>query len=248
MFIKSLLFTTTFSHLVFNTPETWGISDSIALEQPMDIFTSNFVCAGKSPEQSQGVITLVAGQSYDFQTICGERDLNAAGCSVYDWHAGENASDNSGCVLGVAYNDYNDLTNHKFMTYESTCPLRGNPVKFNIPIDTPPCEKCVCSWGWAPSRQYSSPAQFYHNCFYCNIISSSSKTPNDMKKYEFINSAVSQYKDITYNLFFSSIETTTETTTEIEHCKETETAFLENKNLKKNSKKNRKNKIKQRHH
>lgn len=207
MIVLALLFSSSFSHLVFNTPETWGISNSVSLEQPMDSSTFDFVCAGKSPETTQGVITLVAGQSYNFQTICGELDTSAQGCLVGDWHAGSNANDNSGCVLGVAYSDYTLPQNHKFMTYQSQCPLRDTPVSFNIPLDTPACEKCVCSWGWIPSRDYSSPAQFYHNCFYCNIVSSSIKTPDDMTNYEFINSAVSQYKDITYNIFFSGVET-----------------------------------------
>ncbi len=72
-------------HLVIDRAGVWGIDDSIALEQPLDASTQNWICGGKAPDSSQ-VISMVAGQTYSFRTVCGELNLNAPGCLKGDWH------------------------------------------------------------------------------------------------------------------------------------------------------------------
>lgn len=206
-----------FSHLILNRPEVWGIQESIALEEPLDGTTSNWICAGKTPD-SDAIINLVAGSTYNFETICGEKSLTASGCLIGDWHTGYSLNDYSGCALGVTYSDYMDDSSHKYISYTEVCPLRGRPTQFTISKNVENCSRCVCSWVWAPSREYSSPAQFYHNCFYCSITGGEG-TQNNMKQLDFINVRGSQYSDVTYNdinritNLLSTLYTTTPSTT-----------------------------------
>jgi hypothetical protein len=183
-------------HLVLNRPEVWGLSTE--LENPLDINTVNPMCGGRTPSEN-GIVTLQAGNVYNMETICGERDLNGQGCLVGDWHSGGNADDYSGCALGVTYNDYNDMGSYKYISYTKDCPKRGINTQFEISKNVKNCDKCVCSWSWAPSRKYSSPGQFYHNCFYCKIVGGNNGSENNMRNLDFINIKNAQYTDRTYN-------------------------------------------------
>jgi flagellar motor protein MotB len=183
-------------HLILNIPEVWGIDDGTSLEQPLDTSTANPVCAGRSPENN-GVVNFEAGQTYDFDVSCGEKDINSGGCLVGDWHSGDPATDYSGCALGVNYDGYESQDNYKYISYSKDCGKRGEPTSFTITTNIQDCERCVCSWSWAPSRQYSSPGQFYHNCFYCSI--SGGKMNATMRPLDFINVRGAQYQDATYN-------------------------------------------------
>jgi hypothetical protein len=185
---------------VFYRPETWGINDAISLEQPLSVNTPNYICAGKQPLSKSKVITLYAGKTYSFRTICGELNVNAPGCLNGDWHTGDSATDFSGCVLAAAYSNYKNPSNHKLISYSSTCPKKYGMNNFKIGKKIQNCEGCVCSWAWAPSIDYSTP-QFYHNCFYCNIrggIGTSSK----MKTLPFINVPNAKYQSTTFNKLF----------------------------------------------
>jgi hypothetical protein len=203
------------SHLILNEPQVWGVNDGIALEQPLDQNTQNWMCAGKQPD-TNSVINLVAGQTYSFQTICGEQNINAPGCLIGDWHTGNNNDDYSGCALSVSYSDYTNPDNHKYISYSQDCPKRQTDTTFIISPNVQNCERCVCSWGWAPSRDYSSPAQFYHNCFYCSISGGNNAT---MKQFDFINVRDASYTDRTYNdivnpdEIYSSVSSTPSTST-----------------------------------
>jgi hypothetical protein len=184
-------------HLILKHPNVWGVKDSYSLEQPLDNTNNNWICAGRNPDNNN-IIELTAGRSYDFNISCGEKDLNAPGCLVGDWHAGNNVDDYAGCVLGVNYNNYKNASNYFYMSHSKECAKRESPSSFYISRNVRNCEKCVCSWAWAPSRKYSSPAQFYHNCFYCKITNGIG-TRKTMKKHEFINVKNSRYNDVTYN-------------------------------------------------
>jgi hypothetical protein len=185
------------SHLIFDRPEVWGIENPILLEQPLDETTDPWVCAG-NPPRNNGVITLQAGRTYNFSIICGERDLNSPGCLVGDWHAGENVDQYSGCVLSANYIDYANPDEYYYISHSRECGKRGSPSSFTVSRNIQNCTNCVCSWSWAPTRQFSSPGQFYHNCFYCNIVSGAGSKRN-MKQQDFINVKGSAYKDTTYN-------------------------------------------------
>jgi len=185
-----------YGHLILNIPEVWGIDDGTSLEQPLDTSTANPVCAGRSPENN-GVVNFEAGQTYEFDVSCGEKDINSGGCLVGDWHSGDPATDYSGCALGISYDGHESQDNYKYISYSKDCGKRGEPSSFTITTNVEDCERCVCSWSWAPSRQYSSPGQFYHNCFYCSI--SGGKMNATMRPLDFINIRGAQYQDATYN-------------------------------------------------
>jgi flagellar motor protein MotB len=185
-----------YGHLILNIPEVWGIDDGTSLEQPLDTSTANPVCAGRSPENN-GVVNFDAGQTYEFDVSCGEKDINSGGCLVGDWHSGDPATDYSGCALGINYDGHESQDNYKYISYSKDCGKRGEPSSFTITTNVQDCERCVCSWSWAPSRQYSSPGQFYHNCFYCSI--SGGKMNATMRPLDFINIRGAQYQDATYN-------------------------------------------------
>lgn len=185
-----------YGHLILNIPEVWGIDDGTSLEQPLDTSTANPLCAGRSPENN-GVVNFEAGQTYDFDVSCGEKDINSGGCLVGDWHSGDPPTDYSGCALGVSYDGYESQDNYKYISYSKDCGKRGEPTSFTISTNVQDCERCICSWSWAPSRQYSSPGQFYHNCFYCSI--SGGKMNATMRPLDFINIRGAQYQDATYN-------------------------------------------------
>jgi hypothetical protein len=185
-----------YGHLILNIPEVWGIDDGTSLEQPLDTTTVNPICAGRSPENN-GIVNFEAGQTYEFDVSCGEKDINSGGCLIGDWHSGEPATDYSGCALGVNYDGYESQDNYKYISYSKDCGKRGEPSSFTITTNIQDCERCVCSWSWAPSRQYSSPGQFYHNCFYCSI--SGGKMNATMRPLDFINVRGAQYQDATYN-------------------------------------------------
>jgi hypothetical protein len=68
-------------HLVLNRPEVWGLTTD--LENPLDINTDNPICGGRNPSEN-GIVTFVAGNTYNMETICGERDLNGQGCLIGD--------------------------------------------------------------------------------------------------------------------------------------------------------------------
>lgn len=182
-------------HLILNEPQVWGVNDGVSLEQPLDQSTQNWICAGKQPD-TNSVVNLVAGNTYSFQTICGEQDVNAPGCLIGDWHTGDDNSDYSGCALAVSYSDYKNPSNHQYLSYTHDCPKRGVDTTFVVSPNVQNCERCVCSWAWAPSRDYSSPPQFYHNCFYCSISGGNNAT---MKQFDFINVPNAAYVDKTYN-------------------------------------------------
>lgn len=186
------------AHLVLNIPQVWGISDSVSLEQPLDATTQNYVCAGRTPPSNAGVVQLVAGRSYSFNTVCGEINLGTDGCLTGDWHTGNSLTDYSGCALSVSYSDYRTPANHKYISYTQECPKYDTPTSFRISENVENCERCVCSWAWAPSRDFSSPGQFYHNCFYCSI-SGGRGNRTSMRTLDFINVNNAGYNDITYN-------------------------------------------------
>lgn len=188
---------TVLCHLVFNRPETWGIND-VSLEQPLDVNTENPLCAGRVPENN-GIIHFVAGETYYFDLICGEKDLNAIGCLTGDWHSGSMNNDYAGCALSVNYNDYRIQNDYKYMSYSQDCAKRGDVTGFVISKNIQNCDRCVCSWSWAPSRKYSSPGQFYHNCFYCSISGGIDNNNVIMRSLDFINIRGSIFSDITYN-------------------------------------------------
>ncbi len=185
------------SHLILNIPQVWGISDGISLEQPLDTSVNNWMCRGKVPENN-GVVNFVAGQTYQFGTVCGEKDSNAPGCLNGDWHTGMSQNDYSGCGLSVSYSNYQNPANHKYISYSRECPKSNTPTLFTISENVENCENCICSWGWAPSRMHSSPGQFYHNCFFCSITGGrgSQKT---MKQFDFFNVRAANHFDLTYN-------------------------------------------------
>jgi hypothetical protein len=183
------------AHLILNTPQVWGINDGTSLEEPLDTTTSNPMCAGKSPENN-GVINFVAGKSYNFDITCGEKNINAPGCLIGDWHSGNNANDYPGCALSVSYNGYNSQDNFKYISYSEECGKRGTHTSFIISKNIKNCENCICSWSLAPSRDYSSPGQFYHNCFYCSISGGTSNST--MRTLDFINIKGAKYRDTTY--------------------------------------------------
>lgn len=194
MLIAIFLFALAECHIVLNIPEVWGISDAVDLETPLDKTTQNWICAGKSPD-NQNVVQLVAGNTYSWQTICGELDLQADGCLVGDWHTGDNANDYSGCALGISYSDYTNPLNHKYLSHSKDCPKRGVNTQFTILSNVKNCDKCVCSFAWAPSIDYSTP-QFYHNCFYCSITGGSNAL---LRHLDFINVNGAEFSETTYN-------------------------------------------------
>jgi hypothetical protein len=185
------------SHLILNIPQVWGISDGISLEQPLDISVENWMCAGKAPENN-GVFNFVAGRTYQFNTVCGEKNPNAPGCLIGDWHTGTMQNDYSGCGLSVSYSNYRNPANHKYISYSRECPKSNTPTSFTISENVENCENCICSWGWAPSRMHSSPGQFYHNCFYCSITGGRG-SQSTMKQFDFFNVRGAQHFDLTYN-------------------------------------------------
>jgi hypothetical protein len=185
------------SHLILDIPQVWGIRDGISLEQPLDTSVSNWMCAGKAPENN-GVVNFVAGQTYQFNTVCGEKDPNAPGCLIGDWHTGPLQNDYSGCGLSISYSDYRNPANHKYISYSRECPKSNTPTSFTISENVENCENCICSWGWAPSRMHSSPGQFYHNCFYCSITGGRG-SQSSMKQFDFFNVRDAQHFDLTYN-------------------------------------------------
>ncbi len=189
-----IFYTPVLSHLIFNQPQVWGINNGLSLEQPLDQLTPNWMCAGRNPD-TNNVINFVAGNTYSFQTICGEKNLNAPGCLIGDWHTGNNNNDYSGCALSISYSDYKNPNNHMYLSYSRDCPKRGVDTTFVISSTVRNCDLCVCSWAWAPSRKYSSPAQFYHNCFYCSVTGGG----NNLVKFDFINVPNAAYTDVTYN-------------------------------------------------
>lgn len=202
MFSSTIVFTlasipSVLCHLILNEPQVWGVSDGIALEQPLDGSTQNWMCAGQQPDTT-AIINFVAGQSYNLQTICGEQDLDAPGCLVGDWHTGNSANDYSGCALSISYDDYTNPDNHRYLSYSQECPKRDTDTTFVISRNVQNCERCVCSWAWAPSRDYSSPAQYYHNCFYCSISGGSDGNAT-MRQFDFINVPGAAFTDATYN-------------------------------------------------
>lgn len=217
LFISLLTLSKTYAHLIFNSPETWGIND-VSLEQPLDINTENPLCAGRAPD-NDGIIRLVAGETYYFDIRCGEKDLNAIGCLTGDWHSGEMNNDYAGCALGINYNDYRLQNEYKYISYSRDCAKRGDVSTFVISKNVQNCDRCVCSWSWAPSRKYSSPGQFYHNCFYCSITGGNNAS---MRQLDFINVKGTSLIDTTYNdinpiniynNFTTSFPTTTSITT-----------------------------------
>lgn len=204
MFLSIVLFffQTTLCHLVLNIPQVWGIEDSVSLEYPIDNTNTNPICSGRSPNNDppnpEDIVNIVAGNTYSYQIICGELELDAPGCLVGDWHAGDDVNDFSGCGLSVSYNDHTNLSDHKYISYSPNCARRGQDTLFRIAQDIQNCELCVCSWSWAPSRMYSSPGQFYSNCFYCSITNGIG-SESYMKNFDFINIQGGQHEDITYN-------------------------------------------------
>jgi hypothetical protein len=195
--ILYLNFLTSNCHLILDIPQTWGIRNGIALEQPLDTSTSNWICGGQSPENN-GIMKLVAGQTYEFSTICGEKNTNDPWCLKGDWHSGNSQNDYSGCGLSVSYTNYQNPDSHKYISYTRDCPKSNTLTSFKISENVENCENCVCSWGWAPSRAYSSPGQFYHNCFYCSI-SGGKGNQMSMKQFDFFNVRGAKYTDLTYN-------------------------------------------------
>lgn len=184
-------------HLVLNIPEVWGILDAGSLETPLDATTDNWVCAGQSPGNS-GIVELVAGNTYSYDVICGELDPSEPGCLDGDWHTGNNQDDYSGCALSVNYDDYSDPDSYKYISVAKDCPRAGSKTDFYISKQIQDCDDCVCSWTWAPSRKYSSPAQFYQNCFLCTITGGTG-SKESMKKLDIINVQGANYNDIVYN-------------------------------------------------
>ena len=163
----------------------------------MDITTNNPICAGITPQEN-GIIEFKAGETYNFDISCGERDLNAPGCLIGDWHSGNNLDDYSGCALSVNYGDYKNMNEYYYISYSKDCAKRGEATSFKIANNIKNCDKCICSWSWAPSRMYSSPGQFYHNCFYCSI-SGGTNSSSTMRNLDFINIKNTNNIDTTYN-------------------------------------------------
>jgi hypothetical protein len=185
----------TFGHLILNIPQVWGVSDGITLEEPLDESTTNWVCAGRMPD-TESPVSFVAGREYTLPLICGEKDFNATWCLPGDWHTGNGTTqDFAGCAMAITYDDYKNPLNYKYLAYTEQCPVRGANTRFIISPNAQNCERCVCSWAWAPSRDYSSPAQFYHNCFYCSITGGLNVP---MKPFDFINVNGAQYVNKTY--------------------------------------------------
>lgn len=188
-------------HLILNEQFVWGIDNGESLEQPLDMTTNNWICAGKSPEEN-GVVTLEAGKTYQYSTTCGEKNVNADGCLISDWHSTDNVDDFSGCVLGVSYSDYTNKNNWKYISYQKNCAKRNQKNSFTIANNVESITKGICSWAWIPSINYASP-QMYMNCFYCNIIGNGNK--NTMKQMEFSNVPGAQYSEKVYNDFMSDL-------------------------------------------
>ena len=194
-------------HLIFNRPEVWGSDNSIQLEQPLEAGNSNWQCAGNMPENN-GIITFTAGSTYDIEIICGEKDYTAPGCWDTDWHSGPMYNQYSGCVLGVNYNNnYRNTDDYFYLSHSRECAKYQEPTAFQIPQNVENCNNCICSWAWAPSLDYSSP-QFYHNCFYCNIVGGTGNRLN-MRKHDFINVDNSNFQNVVYNDLITSLNYTT---------------------------------------
>jgi hypothetical protein len=191
-----------YSHLILNGRFTWGIND-MSLEMPMDKNTQDYVCRGEAPISRNTKVVFTSNKTYGLNIICGEKNLNAPGCLIGDWHT-DNNGDYAGCALSISYNSNpNRITrlNQYYLGNSKTCARRGEMSNFKI-NNVPSCEKCICSWNWAPSRKYSSPAQFYQNCFYCKIINNNLNVSiSTLKKFEYINSKDSpqRLRDITFN-------------------------------------------------
>ncbi len=215
------------AHLILNEPFIWGISDGNSLEQPLEMTTQNWVCAGK-PKEENGIVTLEAGKSYQYSTTCGEKDLNADGCLIGDFHSTDNVDDFSGCALGISYGDYTDMNDWKYIAYTQDCAKRGELNTFKIVENVESVEKAICSWHWTPSINYASP-QTYMNCFYCKIIGNGNK--NELRQMDFMNVPGAQYSEKVYNDVIKSSDiygkstasssTTTKTSTKTEDSSET---------------------------
>ena len=187
------------AHLILNITQVWGIEDGVDLESPLYSTTLNPMCAGKSLPINAGVVNLIAGNTYNFPITCGEKDLNAPGCLIGDWHTGDAADDYPGCALSVSYNGYSEQSDFKYISYSKDCAKRGSLTSFIITKNVQNCTKCICSWSLAPSLKSSSPPQFYHNCFYCSISGGNSNTTMTMRPLDFINIKGANYTDVTYN-------------------------------------------------
>lgn len=187
------------AHLILNISQVWGIENGVDLEQPLYMNTLNPICAGKSPSNNAGIVNFIAGNTYNVPITCGEKDLNAPGCLIGDWHTGNAADDYPGCALAINYNGYSEQSDFKYISYSKDCAKRGSLTSFVITKNVQNCEKCVCSWSLAPSIKYSFPPQFYHNCFYCSITGGILETNVTMRTLDFINVKGAQYNEITYN-------------------------------------------------
>ena len=200
IFIHEFLIAVVYGHMIFNRPEVFGISDPIALEQPLDKSSTNWVCAGKTPGSKSKVIHLQAGRTYGFDITCGERNLNSPGCLTGDWHAGDLATDYAGCLLSINYKGYANAADYKIMSHSKQCAKRGSNSHFRISSNVENCDLCICSWSFAPSVMHSTP-QFFHNCFYCKITGWRGKQSR-MRTMMSINVPGSQYDQVTYNNIF----------------------------------------------
>ena len=187
------------AHLILNISQVWGIENGVDLEQPLYMNTLNPICAGKSPSNNAGIVNFIAGNTYNVPITCGEKDLNAPGCLIGDWHTGNAADDYPGCALAINYNGYSEQSDFKYISYSKDCAKRGSLTSFVITKNVQNCEKCVCSWSLAPSLKYSSPPQFYHNCFYCSITGGILETNVTMRTLDFININGANYTEVTYN-------------------------------------------------
>lgn len=185
------------AHLILNENYVWGIDDGTSLEEPLTMDTNNWICAGKTPEEN-GVMTFQAGKTYNLLTTCGEKVLDSDGCSSSDWHLNDQLNDFSGCVLGVNYNNYKNVNDWKYIAYQKDCAKRGSLNAFTIADNVESITKGICSWGWIPSIDHSTP-QAYMNCFYCNIIGNGNK--NTMANMEFANVPGAKYNEKVYNDF-----------------------------------------------
>jgi len=186
------------AHLVLNEPEVWGISDAADLEYPLDNTTENPICSGRQPD-TEAVREFVAGETYNLEVICGELSRGAPGCSINDWHQGSDGIDYGGTALSINYGDFNSRSETKYLAFTRDGPQPQGDTSFKITENVRDCNKCICSWVWSPSRDYSSPGQFYQNCFYCSITNGNNIALSDMQNLDFINIRNADFTDKTYN-------------------------------------------------
>ncbi|KAI8913139.1 hypothetical protein DFJ77DRAFT_69108 [Powellomyces hirtus] len=154
------------SHMMVSHPAVWGGQD-YSLENPLNMGSKNWMCAGRKPSDGKGAISFNSGGRLGLPIVCGAAAKNPGKGKEICQNDPSAFHKGGGCLLSIAYKANPKPEDFVVISSVHDCPNGDyGTINFNMP-ELPACDDCVCAWNWISKE---ATDEMYMNCFDCKIL------------------------------------------------------------------------------